>query len=353
MIRRSAKAAFTMIEMMIAVGISVVVVAGLYSLFTMQSRQFLAQDQAMNMHQNLRFASDILSRSARMAGYGTGGEVFGQLGWDGGARVDAEGLPPIITWDAWDGTTDAVTFVYADPALEVMTDPLSIESSTTTSIRFPHQRQGYNTRLSTLESGDLLLCWDYAKLPGTVSFMWELGADGHSSGDVTVLDNSAMLDYSTNINDNLPPVMHCSRAQIVTFYIDNNSADGVGPGSAEHPVLMMDLDFDFVDGSPDGDDIPLVDDIEDLQLAYCPADGDCSDGSGDWVNTLTRDQSLEAWMVRYSLVSRSPRADKVNTSVSSPISLENNSGLSSTDGYSRKALTSKVQFRNLRILHDF
>lgn len=353
MIRRTARAAFTMIEMLIAVAISIIVVSGLYSLFTMQSRQFLAQDQSMNMHQNLRFASDILSRSARMAGYGTGGEAFGQLGWDGSSQDDSVGLPPLITWNAWDGTTDAVTFVYADPTLEVMTDPLVIEDSSTTSITFPHQRQGYSTRLSSLETGDLLLCWDYAKLPGTVAYLWEIGADGHSTGAVTVVDNSTYLDFTTVVNDNLPPVMHCSRAQIITFYIDNNSADGVGPGSAEHPVLMMDLDFDFVDGTPDGDDIPLVDDIEDLQLAYCPADGDCRDGSGDWQYSLTRAESLEAWMVRFSLVARSPRSDKTLSEVSSPVALEDNSGSGTADGYSRQALTSKVQLRNLRMLHDF
>ncbi len=353
MIHRTARAAFTMIEMLLAVAISVIVVAGLYSLFTMQSRQFMAQDQAMNMHQNLRFASDILSRSGRMAGYGTGGEVYGQLGWDGTAQDNTVGLPPMITWDAWDGATDAVTFIYADPSLEVMTDPLVIEASSTTSISFPHKRQGYNTRLSSLEVGDLLLCWDYAKLPGTVAYLWEVSADGHSGGAVTVVDNSTLLDFTSVVNDNLPPVMHCSRAQIVTFYIDNNSADGVGPGSSAHPVLMMDLDFDFVDGVPDGDDIPLVDDIEDLQLAYCPADGDCQDGSGDWQNSLTREESMVAWMMRFSLVARSPRSDKTRSEVSRPVSLENNSGAGSVDGYSRQALTSKVQFRNLRLLHDF
>jgi hypothetical protein len=161
------------------------------------------------------------------------------------------------------------------------------------------------------------------------------------------------LDFTAVVNDNLPPVMHCCRAQSVTFYIDNNSSDGVGPGSAEHPVLMMALDFDFVDGNPDGDDIPLVDDIEDLQLAYCPADGDCQDNSGDWQNSLTRAESLEAWMMRYSLVARSSRIDKTRSEVSSEISLENNSGSGSADAYSRQALTSKVQFRNLRMLHDF
>ena len=96
-----------------------------------------------------------------------------------------------------------------------------------------------------------------------------------------------------------------------------------------------------------------MDDIEDLQLAYCPADGDCSDGSGDWLNTLTREQSLEAWMMRYSLVARSSRISRTESEVTSPIDLENNGASATKDGYTRIAHTSKVQFRNLRLLHTF
>ncbi|MED5373100.1 MAG: prepilin-type N-terminal cleavage/methylation domain-containing protein [Myxococcota bacterium] len=350
---RQRRDGFTMLEMLIAVSISVIVVAGLYSLFSQQSRQFLKQDQAMNMHQNLRFASDILSRSGRMAGYGTGGEVYGVMGWDGSSADNSYGLPPIITWDAWSGSHDAVTFIYADPSMEMMTSPLTIETASTTTITFPYQRPGYSTKLSALSAGDLMICWDYANVSGINSFIWEIAADGHASGVVTVLDASSLLDYSSAVGANLPPVMHCSRAQVVTFYIDDNEADGVGPGSQDHPVLMMDLDFDFVDGTPDGDDIPLVDDIEDLQLAYCPAEGTCTDGSSDWVNTLTRDQSLEAWMMRYSLVSRSSRVSRTETEVTAPQSLENHAPTGTKDGYSRTSHTSKVMFRNLRLLHDF
>ena len=35
-------------------------------------------------------------------------------------------------------------------------------------------------------------------------------------------------------------MLRCSKGQVITFYIDANN-NGVGPGSAEHPVLMMDL----------------------------------------------------------------------------------------------------------------
>ena len=68
---------FTLLEMMVAIAIAAFVVAGLYGLFTVQSRQFLYQDLQMEMHQNLRFGTDVLSRSLRLAGYNTNGR-FGQ-----------------------------------------------------------------------------------------------------------------------------------------------------------------------------------------------------------------------------------------------------------------------------------
>ena len=44
-----------MIELLIAMAIALFVVAALYGLFIVQSRQFLYQDMQMEMHQNLRF----------------------------------------------------------------------------------------------------------------------------------------------------------------------------------------------------------------------------------------------------------------------------------------------------------
>ena len=91
---------FTMIELLVAIAIAGFVVAGLYGLFTMQSRQFIFQDIQMEMHQNLRFGVDVLSRSIRMAGFNTNGYVTGVMGSDGtsGSSVDSEDLPVILPW---------------------------------------------------------------------------------------------------------------------------------------------------------------------------------------------------------------------------------------------------------------
>lgn len=64
--------AFTLIELMVALVISAVIVAAIYSAYAVQQKTYLAQDQVAEMQQNIRAAMDLLSRDVRMAGY-TGG----------------------------------------------------------------------------------------------------------------------------------------------------------------------------------------------------------------------------------------------------------------------------------------
>jgi prepilin-type N-terminal cleavage/methylation domain-containing protein len=361
-----ARQGFTLLEMMVAVALSIIVTAALYALFIAQSRQFMTQDAQSYMHQNLRFGIDILSRSARMAGYGTGGEVTGELGFDPASLAvsNVATLPAVISYDSWSGGTDAITIVYADPTLEMMTAPNQINACSTSGISFPTNRPNYGTYLSSYGVGDYVICWDYAPATGTESYLWSVQSAGNSSTGglgVTPITAGVFTDFDAvcdPADENLPPVMHCSRAHILTFYIDNTD-DGVGPGSPQHPVLMMDLDFDFPSTGPSTDDVPLVDDIEDLQISYCPrslatAVGGCESAAA-WTDSLGTTSGpydgTEVWMVRFSLVARSMREDERGVYRSSRPSLENHSPTDPEDGYYRQVLTTAVTARNLRMMH--
>lgn len=356
--KRLLRAGFTLIELMVAVGMSVIVVAGLYALFTIQSRQFLLQDLQMGMHQNLRFSLDILSRSVRMAGYGTAGQVAGYWGWDGSAMSHTLSMPAIITYNGWDAvnSTDAITVVYADPSLEMNTTPLSIQPCSATSIPFDMTTRNYAGLIGNYAAGELLMCWDLANQGGILSYMWPIAVDGDSSTGiigVNDLTTGAYNDFTTTCpaTNNIPATMQCSKAHVVTFYIDNVS-DANGPGSPEHPVLMMDLDLDW----PSTDDVPLVDDVEDLQIAYCLANSDCSDendesAGGPWINDrdLTAAEGASVWMARISVVARTSRTDPQDKYTSKPPSLEDHSQVgASPDNYYRQTLTMHVTTRNMR-----
>lgn len=349
---RTARRGFTMIELLIGMAIALFVVAALYGLFIVQSRQFLYQDMQMEMHQNLRFGVDTLTRSARLAGLGTSGLV---AGWGGitGPSDTVNSLPAMQSFDNWSGAGhDAFSVVYAEPSLMLSTSITRTPQCETDSLYVLSDLGDHEDKLPEYTAGELLLCMDYASIFGMESYIWVITSlDGSDPALTTfnVASNAAYSDYAAlcPTGENLTPVMACSKAQVVTFYIDDTD-DGVGPGSPKHPTLMMDVDL----GWPEADDVPLVENVEDLQVAWCLNDASdsvsCADASS-WTDSLDMTAGDVPWMVRISMVARSPRQDPADTYPGSPIALENHSPSSTTDNYYRKALTTEVTVRNLRI----
>jgi type IV pilus assembly protein PilW len=59
----------TLIELLVALVISGMVIAGIYRIFIAQSRAYTVQDQVVEIQQSIRSAMEILLRDLRMAGY--------------------------------------------------------------------------------------------------------------------------------------------------------------------------------------------------------------------------------------------------------------------------------------------
>ncbi len=66
--RPDAESGFTLIEIMIAMLISVVVIAGIYSAYSNQLESYTAQEQVAVMQQNIRSAMMVMTRDIREAG---------------------------------------------------------------------------------------------------------------------------------------------------------------------------------------------------------------------------------------------------------------------------------------------
>ena len=62
-------AGFSLIELLVAMTIGLVVLGGLYGVFTIQNKTFSKQELIVEMQQNARAAMDMMSREIRMAGY--------------------------------------------------------------------------------------------------------------------------------------------------------------------------------------------------------------------------------------------------------------------------------------------
>lgn len=74
---------FTIIELMVAMVISLLVMGAIYSTFRTQQRSYIHQERVAAMQQNLRAAMYYMAREIRMAGYDPSG--------DAGAGINAGG----------------------------------------------------------------------------------------------------------------------------------------------------------------------------------------------------------------------------------------------------------------------
>lgn len=67
---------FTLIEMLVAIGIGMVVLAAVTTTFMSQTRFYSSQEQINEMEQNTRGALDMISRELKMAGYNPNSGTF-------------------------------------------------------------------------------------------------------------------------------------------------------------------------------------------------------------------------------------------------------------------------------------
>jgi prepilin-type N-terminal cleavage/methylation domain-containing protein len=69
---------FTLVEMVLALAISSIVLAAIYSVFTIANKNFTTQNAAANAQQNLRSAIGLMARDIRLAGLDpAGSDEFG------------------------------------------------------------------------------------------------------------------------------------------------------------------------------------------------------------------------------------------------------------------------------------
>jgi prepilin-type N-terminal cleavage/methylation domain-containing protein len=69
---------FTLVEMVLVLAISTIVLAAMYSVFTIANKNFTTQNAAANVQQNLRSAIGLMARDVRHAGLDpTGSDNFG------------------------------------------------------------------------------------------------------------------------------------------------------------------------------------------------------------------------------------------------------------------------------------
>lgn len=63
------RSGFTLVELVVALGLTAIVATAVFNLFTSQTRSFDIQEQNVALHQNLRVSMEVMQRDLRMAGF--------------------------------------------------------------------------------------------------------------------------------------------------------------------------------------------------------------------------------------------------------------------------------------------
>lgn len=67
--KRKAQKGFTLVELLVAMAISIIVMAAVYSTYRSQQQSYIVQDQVAAAQQNLRAAMYVMTKDIRMAGF--------------------------------------------------------------------------------------------------------------------------------------------------------------------------------------------------------------------------------------------------------------------------------------------
>jgi len=345
----------TLIELIIAMAISMILSAIIYAVVISQSRAYTIQDNMTRMQQSLRISMEFIARNLAMAGYGTPGYTLTDII----DEIPGGLLPAIRGFNGGSGESDVVQVVYVDPTNLVMTAWDSTQECLTTSLIFSNTSDA-----SKFADASDMLCFDYSDTSGMRSYVFTVVSANSSTGVVTITtpDNTEYYGSSGQCpsDENLPRDLQCGPAMVMTFYIDRVSSDGLGPGTAKHPVLMMSTALTAFQSDvgvlPTASDMAIADNVEDLQLEVCRStDGTppACDSADEWDVWLTEDNTATAvTAVRQVKVTMWARGDRsVPEGKTAPSAVNPLTG--AADGYQRHRDSTVVLLRNMRLLEEF
>lgn len=121
---RSRDTGFSIVELMIAILVSLILLAGIYSVFTSQQIAFSRQERIAEMNQSIRAVMDLMSREVRLAGYKTSTAVFNGIAT---AQPSTIRLLADLNQDGTiSGDTEDVTYSYNAGTLQIWRNGVSL-----------------------------------------------------------------------------------------------------------------------------------------------------------------------------------------------------------------------------------
>jgi type IV pilus assembly protein PilW len=314
--KKRGNSGFTLVELLVAIALGLVILAGLYQAFRTQHDSYIVQDQVAAMQQNLRAAMYLITRDLQMAGW--------YSNFDRNNRTidlqdldERTGRPLLFSVDNSDGAggninvgTDALVIVKAGNENRPL---IGGELATGNSINLSNRNLGGSTGIdlnnsskkygllvkSDLRAADLFVV-DTAS--GTITSPWPLN-ESYLSDDLVF------------------------RADVIIYKVNNDAA---GRPTLYRRNLGNDNNYQAV-----------AENIDNMQVRY-----QLSDGS--WVNELDSTNQAQVRAVEVTLVGRTARRQRGYTDTNT-YDFANNPAphLNPNDNFRRKVFSTIVKTRNV------
>ncbi len=326
----SSKAGFTIVELMIAVTITVLALGAVYTTFIVQQRSFVVQDQVSETQVSSKIAFNILVNRIMSAGFG----------YPLTETPSINGISDIIgTGDAGAGSSpDSITIVGGFRGLGT----LGLPAGQSTAQIEQKDAVGYY----------LDICYNSATLFNTGPMSY-LSIDGIFYAEVTAIDNTAgSVDCDFDGTDVVEPRLYLDRPLTIEFPVNR-------------PIYLIENIVFQLNGSDlqiltPSDTDTLASNIDDIQFAYAvdaDDDGEIDDQNannvfdpGDYINPPLLGAKVIA--VRASLLASvanpDPNLDPYTKPYASGITLENGSAIGANDSIRRRIWSTEILLRNPR-----
>lgn len=347
---------FTLIEILVSLAILGIVLAGIYSVYTMQHKSYIVQEQVAEMQQNERIALQMITRDIRMAGLGLtcsyGGILFTEDADGNGALNDGEDI---------DG----------NGALSAFGNGLGFDGSDTVAIAYyivdPRGNAGGNTYTAS----------DFD--PAAATFTVD-NADGFSSGDLILISNTNPRDdddchyaavYATAVDSGANTITHDSAKAVenqpggigLAFKANSNKIRRAAKNEGGRIAYFINGSYQLI-RSVNGNAQPLADNIEDMQIAYgidINNNGIVVDGKfgtvpgGEWFDSPAGQDMALLREIRVTLVARTTREDPAYNIGVRPVVEGHDPACCSAATtpaqaakYRRRVLQSTIKLRNIK-----
>ncbi len=332
---------YTLIEVMIAVGISIILIAGASGTYIVQNRSYVAQESVSEINTQSKVSQDLIANELKSAGFGT---------------------PSDLNSDPINGITANVSL-----------DDRTWESDSITIL-------GGFRMIGTLwpsGGGPGMACPATISLGSTEVNLEYSGSEGPNMSDKRFISidgiNFAQIENCTLSGNSCTATITIDRALTQNFPLQDTDSDGFCDEG--RPVyLVEDVSFciDYESnlrrirrnklpgtcmGIDTSDDDVIAENIEDLQFAFAvdaDDDGATDDQNGDLLingddfidgNTITDTSTITA--TRINILARAKNADaNYKQQGNAPSIIENRVHAPTNDDYRRRWLRTVVNMRN-------